>query len=130
MKMNEFPAFCTAILLLALPFMAQADESFTGKIIGYECAVEGHVCPLDKLDPHIVLSRDFVLVTGGEYYFLPNLPRDTKVRYFLDTVTVKGKLDKKHNSIEVDELIVAKNGKNKTVWSPSMQRRAFGSPDN
>lgn len=114
--------------LLTLPFVATGAESLTGRIIGHGCIGEGHVCPVDKLDPHIALEADFVLVlNNGDYYFLPNLQRGIKMRYVLDTVTVKGDVDKKYNTIDVDELIADRRGKQRTVWSKKMQRRQYES---
>ncbi len=119
--------------LLTMPFVASSGETLTGRIIGHGCTVAGHVCPLDKLDPHIALEADFVLVVdSGEYYFMPNLQRGTKMRYVLDKVTVIGDVDKKYNTIDVNELIVDKGGKHRTVWSKKMQREeihaAWGAP--
>lgn len=126
MKMNQMVTVFGIAMLSAMPVIAKAGESITGRIIGHDCAHKAELCPIDKLDPHITLERDFVLVSGGDYYFLPNLPRDTKVRYVLDTVTVTGDVDKKHGAIRVQELTVSQNGKKKVAWSPSMQRHAWG----
>lgn len=117
MKGSRFTMLLMASVLAAAPFLANAAE-LTGRIVGHSCAHKGELCPVDKLDPHITLEPDFVLVKpDGEYYFLTNLPRDTKVRYVLETATVKGSVNPKHNAVAVSEL----NVNNKTVWSKSAQ---------
>lgn len=119
--------------LMALPLagllaasVVQA-ETFSGKLNGHGCAHGGHTCPTDKLDPHLRFEPDFVLQeSDGSYYLLANVPRDTKVRYVLEEVKASGKLDPKYNSIVVDEFMVKKDGKYKTVWSQRAQDDAYG----
>lgn len=126
MRMNQILIISGFVLFSAVPFTAKAGESITGRIVGHDCAHKAESCPVDKLDPHITLERDFVLVSGGEYYFLPNLPRDVKVRYVLETVTIDGEVDKRRGTIQVDEVAVSRDGKKKVAWSPAMQRHAWG----
>ena len=103
--------------LFALPFTVSA-ETFTGMINGHECAHAGHTCPLDRLDPHVALEPDFVLMQGDkDYLFMPNLSRDVKVRYVLDTVQVEGTKHPKYNSIKVDVFRVKRGDKFVTVWT-------------
>ncbi len=104
-------ALSVAALTVSLPVFAATTLS--GKINGHHCAHRGGTCPADKLDPHITLEDDFVLMVGDGYYFMPNLPRDTKVRYVLETVTVKGEVNEKYRTIAVEELMV----RGKPVWS-------------
>ncbi len=54
-----------AAILSTLPLIANADETFIGKIIGYDCAHHGVSCAIDRLDPHLRLEQDFVLVQEG-----------------------------------------------------------------
>lgn len=122
MKTRTIVEMILIAALLTIPFVARGGESLTGRIVGHGCVHEGHVCPVDRLDPHIALEPDFVLVVkGGDYYFMPNLSRGIKMRYVLETVTVNGDLSSKHNAIVVDELIAEKGGKQRTVWSKQMQ---------
>lgn len=115
----------TVSFYLCLPLTAWA-ESFTGRLNGHDCAHHGTSCPVDNLDPHINLESDFVLQTGdGEYYFLPNLRRDTKVRYVLQEIQVSGVNHERYNSILVDEFRIKHNGKWKIVWSPKLQRNTW-----
>ncbi len=111
------------LVLLSLNVSA---ASFTGKLNGHGCAHEGTSCPVDRLDPHVTLEQDFVLITSsGDYYFLPNLSRDTKVRYVLQDVQVMGEKHARYNSIKVSELQVKKGGGWKTIWSPELQRNEW-----
>ncbi len=117
---------------LALPFAALSAmpltgfaETFTGTLNGHGCAHASTSCPSDKMDPHIALEPDFILQqANGEYYFLTNLPRSTKVRYVLDEVVVDGKLNKKYHSIMVKEFKVKDGGGFKTVWSQEWEKQA------
>ena len=121
MKVLKINLLIIALGVMAATSVASAAE-VSGRLVGHDCAHQGKVCPVDKLDPHLVLERDFVLVkTDGDYYFLPNLPRTVKVRHVLETVTVKGKLDDKYNSIMVDKIHVSQNGKKREVWSQKSQ---------
>lgn len=119
--------FLLTALLLSLPLAVFADKvTMTGMINGLDCAVHGDVCPIDRLDPHIITESDFVLQKpDGEYYLLTNLPRDVKVRYVLETVQVTGELTEKYNSIRVDEFRIKRDGDFRTVWSPELQTRTW-----
>ncbi|HFD87064.1 MAG TPA: hypothetical protein ENJ35_05255 [Gammaproteobacteria bacterium] len=122
MKTNSVASLVTGIALLALPLFSSA-ATLTGKLVGHHCAHEGTLCPADKLDPHITLERDFVLLTqGNEYYFIPNLPRDVKVRHVLDDVVINGDLDSKYNIITARELTV--KGQSRLAWSAESQRES------
>ena len=113
--------FALPMLTLTSITSVQADD-FSGKINGHGCAHSGMTCPVDRLDPHIALEPDFVLQQpDGEYLFLANLPRSTKLRYVLEEVKLTGDLNKKYNTITVDEFMVMRDGKYKTVWSQKMQ---------
>lgn len=111
-------AAATALLVSPLA----VAETFSGSILGHTCAEHGRSCPIDKLDPHLAIEPDFVLSSGdGKHYFLVNVPRDTKVRYALEKVTVKGELRPPHNAIKVTEMVATVKGKQKVVWSPEIQ---------
>lgn len=108
------------IFILMMPLAASAAmETVTGKIEGLTCVTGGYVCPIDQADPMLALERDFVLVVeSGDFYLMPNLDRALKARYVLRDVTVKGFIDERYRSIDVEELIV--NGK--VVWSLERER--------
>lgn len=97
-------------------------ETITGRINGHGCAHADSTCPIDRLDPHIALERDFVLQkANGDYFFLTNVPRDTKVRHALKTARVTGKLDERYPAVVVEEFQVEDNGAFKTVWTRRAQ---------
>lgn len=103
--------------LLSYSMNANAG-TVTGKLNGHECAHSSHTCPVDRLDPHIALESDFVLVVeGGDYYFLPNLSRDIKARHVLEDVQISGDVDDKYRSIKVTELAVKSGSGYKTIWT-------------
>jgi hypothetical protein len=97
-------------------------EVITGKLNGYDCAHSGITCPIDPQDPHVLLERDFVLQQkDGEYMFLTNIPRKTKLKHALKNIQVTGKRHAKFESIDVDEMRIKQGDKWKTVWSKSLQ---------
>lgn len=105
------------VALLALPLTGFAGQ-VTGIINGYNCTKADKTCPTDRTDPHLALEPDFVVLTsGGDYYLMPNVPRDSKVRHVLKEVKVTGDIDKQHQAINVDELKVKRDGGYETVWS-------------
>ena len=108
----------SGLLFLSAP-LALAD-SFTGKLNGHGCAHHGSSCPTDRLDPHLALEPDFVLqVSGGDYYFLSNVPRNVKVRHVLQQIEVDGDLNEKYRTIKVNDLRVG----GKSVWSLEAQKK-------
>ena len=119
MRRKHLTVTALSLLFLALTLPAFAAKTLSGKLNGHHCAHEGMTCPVDKLDPHINLEDDFVLMVKDGYYFLPNLPRDTKVRHVLEDVTVKGDVNEKYRTIAVEELMVG----GKTVWSRAWVER-------
>ncbi len=93
-------------------------EIVEGRLNGHECVHAGITCPLDPKDPHILIERDFVLQQeSGDYMFLTNLPRSTKLQYVLQDVQISGAVNSKYNTIEVYELMVMEDDEWKTVWT-------------
>ncbi len=125
------PRARTLLLLLALAGTGLAAtsagaETVTGKLNGHGCAHGGHTCPADALDPHVAFEPDFVLQQAdGEYYFLSNVPRTTKVRYVLEEARATGELNERYNTMVVDELQVKQNGSFQTVWTQAAQKAAL-----
>ena len=118
----------TFVLITALAFIvpvgARASRTVEGWIQGYNCVVHGHRCPIDTLDPHLMLEPDFALILNdGNYWLMPNIARHVKAKYVHNAIRVSGALNSKYNSIEVDKLEVKKNGSYATVWSKEMMRR-------
>lgn len=118
-----------ALLALATGGLAATTamaETVTGKINGHGCAHGGHTCPADELDPHVAFEPDFVLQKAdGEYYFLSNVPRSTKVRHVLEEARATGEINERYNTMVVDELQVKENGAYDTVWTQKAQQAAF-----
>jgi len=119
-RRNFASLLVVGLLICAAPLMAGTTmETKTGTIEGLSCVTVGYTCPMDSADPMIGVERDFVLMDKeGDFYLMPNLDRAIKARYALKTVTVKGYVDKKYRSINVDELIVD----GKVVWSLAKER--------
>lgn len=111
-----------ASLAVAFAVPAAFAGTYSGKLNGHGCAHMGTTCPIDRLDPHLALESDFVLMQGeGEYLFLPNVPRSVKVRHVLEDAQITGELNDRYHSVTVDELRVKMDGKYKTVWSRKAQ---------
>jgi hypothetical protein len=115
----------TLLLIIALSLTlyvtADAAKSVTGWIQGFNCVRHGHQCPIDTLDPHLMLEPDFVLLLDdGDYYLLPNVARIVKAKYVHKSVKVTGDVISKYKSIDVDKLEVKDGGAYKTVWSKAM----------
>lgn len=111
--------------LLLMPFAAGA-ATIEGKLNGLHCATDGHACPTDKLDPHLVAESDFVVQQpGGDYYFIPNLDRTIKARYVLENVRVSGDLNTRYKTVRADKLEVRKGDTYKTVWTQAWQSRSY-----
>ena len=125
MKKNILFTFVlTTALAFILPVGVRASKTVEGRIQGYNCVVHGHRCPIDTLDPHLMLEPDFAgIVNDGNYWLMPNIARHVKAKYVHNTIRVTGELNSKYNSIEVDKLEVKKNGSYATVWSKEMMRR-------
>jgi hypothetical protein len=74
----------------------------------------------------VAFEPDFVLQQAdGEYYFLSNVPRETKVRHVLEEARATGEVNDRYNTMVVDELQVKEDGSYKTVWSQKAQQAAF-----
>jgi hypothetical protein len=128
MKKNILYTFVlTTALAFILPAGVWASKTMEGWIQGYNCVVHGHRCPIDTLDPHLMLEPDFALILNdGNYWLMPNIARHVKAKYVHNAIRVTGDLNSKYNSIEVDKLEVKKNGSYATVWSKEMMRREMG----
>ncbi|ROR34231.1 hypothetical protein [Inmirania thermothiophila] len=96
---------------------AWAAETLTGRINGLDCTTRGIQCPVDRLDPHVAVEPDFVLVVGDRWFFMPNVDRSTKVRHVLERVQVVGERHPRYNSIQVEEIRVERDGRWHKIWS-------------
>lgn len=121
--MKTTPVVALSLSLAGLLAAGSAPaETFNGRINGHSCAHNGEVCPIDRLDPHVALERDFVLQTAdGTYYFMTNLPREVKVRHVLSQARVEGDLNPRYNTLLVEELQVKQGDAYRSVWSNAEQ---------
>ena len=116
----------TGLLLLTavahtMPVTAKTANTFDGWMQGFNCVAHGHKCPVDRLDPHLTLEPDFVLLLNdGDYFLLPNIGRIVKARYVHKPIRVIGDVNPKYKSIDVDQLQVKEGNSFKTVWSKKM----------
>ena len=128
-KIWKTAALALPMATLLFVSMSANAGTITGKLNGHECAHAGMSCPIDRLDPHIALESDFVLVMpDGDYYFLPNLSRDIKARHVLEDVQVTGDVNPKYHTIKVKELKVKSGSGFKTIWTQEQadfERRAL-----
>ncbi len=107
--------FLFAVVLTANQVIAAEKVQLEGTIQGAKCTHFKVKCYND--DNHIALEPDFVLVMpNGEYYFMPNLPRDVKTRHAYEKVRVHGELQKQE--LWVDKLVdLDESGtRSKTTW--------------
>jgi hypothetical protein len=115
-------------LAVALPLAVAAPslfaQTFAGKLNGLGCAEGGKSCPTSRLDPHLALEPDFVLMQSEkDYLFLPNLSHSTKARYALETVQVEGTLNPRYQTVMVSEFKVKEGDKFVTKWSEADQEK-------
>ncbi|MBK1621865.1 hypothetical protein CKO42_26545 [Lamprobacter modestohalophilus] len=117
---------CIGLVALLSGTPALAETTIEGRINGLRCAEGGHVCPLENLDAHLSFELELVLqLSDGPYYFLSNVPRDTKVRHVRKQVRVIGTVIEPHRWISVDRLLVEDGDGYREVWSPQAQQQAF-----
>jgi|GEM_PF-1012289 len=114
------------LIALLSSTLALAETTIEGRINGLRCAEGGHVCPLENLDAHLSFELELVLQqSDGQYYFLSNVPRDTKVRHVRKQARVIGTVIEPHRWISVDRLLVEDGDGYREVWSPQAQQQAF-----
>ena len=112
--------FCLfiALFLTVLPanqVSAAEKVQLEGTIRGAKCTHYKVKCYND--DNHIALEPDFVLVMpNGEYYFMPNLPRDVKTRHAYEKVRIHGELQKQELWVDKMVDLDESGSKAKTTW--------------
>ena len=125
-KLRALSISLVLLLTLMIPaaVLASKDIIVEGVIQGANCVHNKTSCPEDRIDAHIALEHDFLLVSpDGEHYFLPNLNRAIKARYVTKSVRIQGK--KEGHGIWVDRLDVKKNSKYQNVWSWEEQQEMY-----
>ena len=102
-------------VLVANQVRAAEKVRLEGTIRGAKCTHYKVKCYND--DNHISLEPDFVFVMpNGEYYFIPNLPRDVKTRHAYEKVRIHGELQ--NQELWVDKLVDLdeRGSRSKTTW--------------
>lgn len=113
MKNKKCLALFASIMSLSAFSSVQA-ASVEGVIKGAQCYFQKGECAKSKSDPHLVLENDFVLVSGDNYYFLPNLPRSEKLNVYNETVRVEGAISNK--IINVDKVVLTQGKSHRVLW--------------
>jgi len=104
------------VLMLSITSTALSAETFEGTIKGANGVINNLKCAEDASDPIITLEKDFVLVTDdGQYFFLPNLRRPSKLAGYNKKVRIRGR--QKGDSILVLNYEVMKNNHFALVWN-------------
>ena len=117
-----FLQMIVSVVFLFVPVLAIGDSMTTlvGSIQGYDCIMEKKVCPIGMEDAMAAKEEMLVLLVDpvkADYYVMPNMNMRVLARHINQEVKVVGHLDKKHNSMWVEEMYVGP----KLVWSPKMQ---------
>jgi len=114
---NLIKSLVIASIILMVPIISNAKEGVTGKIVGYKSLFYQGIDPIDNQDPLIDLEDNFVLLMDNAvHYFLRNIPRSLKVKYYKNQVEVVGRIDKYYRYIDVDTMRIINNGESKIVW--------------
>lgn len=77
-------------------------KTFDGVIKGAECHLYGKFCGENSSDLKPKFERDFVLVSGNDYYLLDDLPYQEKLSLNNKTVKITG--DQKGRNILVTQV--------------------------
>lgn len=121
---NIIKFLATVSIITFIPMASIAMETIKGKIVGFNSIISGKETPIDINDPHLDLEPDFViLMSNGDHYLVPNVPKEVKKKYYYQTVKVTGTINAKYRSIEADEFKVKKRKKYKTVWTMKEAKR-------
>jgi hypothetical protein len=116
-SLNKLAFLLCGVLLL--PLYAGAAETVEGTLRGLRCVTDKTGCAESKRDPRIRVQSDFVLVRpDGDFYYIFNIDRDTKMQFVLDTVRVTGEVNERYQSINAQRMQVRKGNTWETVWTP------------
>ena len=113
-------AFIVSLLMVSTAIAGSSDAktvTIEGRFAGANCMFFNKVCPDNMPDAHIAIEPDFVVVEpGGKYFYILNIDRGVKARYFHQDVQVTGTLKDK-TTMKADTLEVKKDGKYVQVWN-------------
>ena len=108
----------TISIIFLMPILSLASVTIKGKLVGVSSLIEGGITPVDRNDPRVAWEPDFVILTeNGEYYLIPNVPREVKSENIYRKVKVIGKVDEKYSSINAEEFHVKKRVIYKLKWT-------------
>lgn len=118
---KKWTTLIALLIFFAVPAMALGGST-EGTIQGFNCVIQGKVCPIGKEDPLVIAEKVFVLHTGGSnYFFLPSIDRALLARLINEKVKAVGDKSSKYNSIKTTDLFVERHGKWKKVWSNNIK---------
>jgi hypothetical protein len=109
------------VVFLSVPILAKGESMITlvGSIQGFDCVAQKEVCPIGMEDAMLEKEGTLVLLVDpvtADYYVMPNVDMKILARHFNQEVKVVGYLDKKHNSMWVEEMYVGPT----KVWTNTM----------
>jgi len=113
MKNKKYLTLIATVITLAGMSSVQA-ATVDGVIKGARCHLQNSQCVQSKNDPQLILENDFVLVSGDNYYFLPNFPRSEKLNVYNETVSIEGQVSGKQ--ISVDRVSLKHDNKENVIW--------------
>ena len=117
-RINLIKIVVTISIFLMVPIVSIASVTIKGKIVGVNSLTEGGMTPVDSNDPRMAFEPDFVIITDtGDYYLIPNVPREVKAESIYKKVKVVGEVNEKYRSIEADEFYVKKRITFKIKWN-------------
>jgi hypothetical protein len=126
-KMKKSLLSLVVLALVVVPMTAWGSGAVEGTVQGFNCVMQGKVCPVGQEDPMAAVEDVFVVFTkDGKYFFVPNLDRAVMARHINQMVKVSGAVSDKFPSITADKLEVMDKGAWKTAWSKEMEREIGG----
>lgn len=127
--MKHITKHITLILavMFMIPCVAMAGSSYIeGKIQGASYVFNKTVQATSAADPKVEMEREFVLqATDGKVYFMPNVPREMKVKGVNKTVRVYGE-DKGDGILFVHGIMIKTDAGYSTLcnWDEKFNERA------
>lgn len=126
-KMKKGFLSLVVLALLIVPMTAWGSGTVEGTVHGFNCVMQGKVCPVGSEDPMVAVEDVFVVFTkDGKYFFVPNLDRAIMARHINEMVKVTGTISDKYPSVTADKLEVMEKGAWKTAWSKEMEHEIGG----
>lgn len=102
--------------------IAQAS-TIEGTLQGFQCTINQKVCPVDRLDPHLAIEKNFVLVNkDGDYYLVSNVDKSILARNVFNQLRITGNVNSKYKSVTAHEIEVFKDGAWRKTWSIQMEK--------